>query len=307
MKKVIQNDKSEISNNKDKDIDKDNINQENDITQDKKEKKPKNKKLKKEDEQKISNEKKEQKKEDKKEETDQIDIIIESKYINFNIDFIFRREKYTLKNLYSNYLISKLKKLISKKLSIDIPLIHIYYLDKEITDDKLNVYDLIKDNKIKFFLVKKEQLTNENVISLNTEAHLIYQVRCYDIIDYKDFIDKIETFFSDRCIDKHYICEPFQEKGYDISFTCEDICFQFKRYFLDIKRTDKNYLKSKCELIPVDKSNIINSKYSNINNEYKIRESEFINKGPYMTYEEIQRKNEKEEKKKWLNKNGFKI
>jgi len=307
MKKVIQNDKSEISNNKDKDIDKDNTNQENNSIQDKNEKKPKNKKLKKEDEQKISKDKKEEKKEDKKEETDQIDIIIESKYINFNIDFIYRREKYTLKNLYSNYLISKLKKLISKKLSIDIPLIHIYYLDKEITDDKLNVYDLIKDNRIKYFLVKKEQPSNENVISLNIEAHLIYQVRCYDIIDYKDFIDKIETFFSDRCIEKHYICEPFQEKGYDISFSCEDICFQFKRYFLDIKRSDKNYLKSKCELIPVDKSSIISSKYSNNNNEYKIRESEFINKGPYMTYEEIQRKNEKEEKKKWINKNGFKI
>ena len=215
-----------------------------------------------------------------------------------------------MKNLYSNYLISKLKKLISKKLSIDIPLIHIYYLDKEVTDDKLNVYDLIKDNKIKYFLVKKEAPTNENVISLNTNAHLIYKVKCYEITDYKDFTDKIETFFSDRCIDKHYICEPSGENGYEISFTCEDICFQFKRYFLTLNRIDKKYIKSKCELIPVDKSNIINSKYrsnNSNNNEYKIKESEFINKGPYMTYEEMQRKNEREEKKKWINKNGFKI
>ena len=99
--------------------------------------------------------KKEEYKQEKEGKNEQIDIIIESKYINFNLDFIYRREKYTLKNLYSNYLISKLKKLISKKLSIEINLIHIYYQDKEITDDKLNVYDLIKDNKTKYFLVKK--------------------------------------------------------------------------------------------------------------------------------------------------------
>ena len=300
MKKIIQNEKLEINDKeKDKEKEKDNINQENNNISEKKEKKTKIKKLKNGEE--VKNLK------EKKEETDQIDVIIESKYIYFNLDFIYRREKYTLKNLYSNYLISKLKKLISKKLSIDIPLIHIYYLDKEITDDKLNVYDLIKDNRIKYFLVKKEIPINENVISLNTTAHLIYQVKCYNIIDYKDFTDKIETFFSDRCLDKHYICEPFGENGYDISFACEDICFQFKRYFLALKRTEKNYLNSKCELIPVDKSNIINSKYSNINNEYKIRESEFINKGPYMTYEEMRRKSEKEEKKKWINKEGFKI
>ena len=31
----------------------------------------------------------------------------------------------------------------------------------------------------------------------------------------------------------------------------------------------------------------------------------FINKGPYMTYEEMRKKNEKKEKKKWINKKGF--
>ena len=81
-----------------------------------------------------------------------------------------------MKNLYSNFLISKIKKLISKKLSIDISLIHIYYLDKEVINDRLNVYDLIKDNPIKYFLVKKEAPVNEDVISLNTNAHLLFKV-----------------------------------------------------------------------------------------------------------------------------------
>ena len=303
MKKAVKNEKKELLNDKDKEKE-NNKEVKNDSLRGK-EKKSKTKKLNKEDD-KI----KEEKKAEKKEENAQIDIIIESKYINFNLDFIYRREKYTLKNLYSNYLISKIKKLISKKLSIEIPFIHIYYQDKEIANDKLNVYDLIKNNKTKYFLVKKESPINENVISLNTNVHLLHKVKCYEIKDIKDFSDKIETFFIDRCLDKHYVCEPLNENCYEVCFSCEDICFQFKRYISTLKRIDNNYLSTKCELIPFDKSNLINSKIkndTNNDNSYKIKKSEFINKGPYMTYEEIQRKNEKEEKKKWINKNGFKI
>ena len=298
MKKGNKNDKKVILNSK---KDEQKINKENKIEDDKeKKKKSKTMKLKKEDIKKN--------KEEKKQENDQIDIIIESKYINFNLDFIYRREKYTLKNLYSNFLISKIKKLISKKLSLDISLIHIYYNDKEITNDKLNVYDLIKDNKTKFFIVKKESPINENLASLNTNNNLLYKIKCFDIINYEDFLDKIETFFVDRCLDKHYACEPFNENGYEVSFSCEDICFQFKRYMFNLKRIDKNYLNTKCELVPVEKGYSKITKIENDiinNNTYK--ESEFINKGPYMTYEEMQRKNEREEKKKWINKNGFKI
>jgi len=302
MKKVTNSEKVEIINNKNKEKEKVVINEESKNNKDKirskEKKKDKGEKL-----------KKEEYKKEKEGKNEQIDIIIESKYINFNLDFIYRREKYTLKNLYSNYLISKLKKLISKKLSIEINLIHIYYQDKEITDDKLNVYDLIKDNKTKYFLVKKEPPINEDLVSLNTNQLLSYKLKCTGIRDYKDFLNKIESFFIDRCLDKHYICEPLGENGYLIGFSCEDICFQFKRYMLLLKKIDDKYINSKCEFKPIDKSVIINSKI-NIdlsNNKYNYKESEFINKGPYMTYEEMQRKNEKEEKKKWINKNGFKI
>ena len=299
MKKIIQNENIELLNNKKDDKDNNQESKNESESNKSKEKKTKPKKLKKED----------NKKEGKKQDDDQIDIIIESKYVSFNLDFIYRREKYTLKNLYSNFLISKIKKLISKKLSIDIPSIHIYYLDKEIINDRLNVYDLIKDNKIKYFLVKKESPVNGEVISLNTNVNLLYKIKCFEIHDYQDFVEKIEAFFIDRCLDKHYTCEPFNENAYEVSFSCEDICFQFKRYMQTLKRIDKNYLNTKCELIPIDKSNI--KKYKNDNNnsinsmENKYKESEFINKGPYMTYEEMQRKNEKEEKKKWIDKKGF--
>ena len=118
MKKVIQNQKIEILNNKIDDDKKDKEENKKEIDKTK-DKRTKTKLLKKED---IKNNK-----EEKKMENDQIDIIIESKYTKFNLDFIYRREKYTLKNLYSNFLISKIKKLISKKLSLDIPFIHIYH------------------------------------------------------------------------------------------------------------------------------------------------------------------------------------
>ena len=183
----------------------------------------------------------------KKLEVKQLEVIIEKKYFNYNLDFIYRREKYTLKNICSNYLISKIKKLISKKISIDLNSIHIYYLDKEITDDKLNVYDMIKNNKIKYFIVKKQTPANEEVISLNT--NLIYKVRCIGIRDSKDFIEKIETFFIDRYLDKHYSCDEIGNNIYDVGFSCEDNCFQFKRYMMIIKKMDSNYINTDYQFL----------------------------------------------------------
>ena len=240
-----------------------------------------------------------------REEIKQLEVIIEKKYINFDLDFIYRRERYTLKNLYNNYLISKIKKLISKKILVDINLIHLYYLDKEITNDKLNVYDMIQNNKIKYLEVKKESPINENVISLNTNVHLIYKVRCKGIQNVKDFIEKIETFFRERCLDKHYLCEPIGNNTYDVSFSCDDNRFQFKRYMMIVKRLDNNYINTNYQFLPIDRNEIFQPKFTNLESVYRNSELIFINKGPYMTYEEIQKRNEKEEKKKWISKNDF--
>ena len=230
----------------------------------------------------------------------------EKKYITFNLDFVFRRERYTLKNLLSNYLISKVKKLISKKISVEMELIHIYYLDKEITNDKLNVYNLIKDNKIKYFEIKKESPINENIISLNANVNLIYKVKCKNIQNAKDFIDKIDIFFREKCLDKHYLCEPVEVNTYEVGFACEDNCYQFKRYMSIVKRLDSNYANTSYEYVPFDKNKFLKPKLTNFPTlSTNISEPLFINKGPYMTYEDIQRENEKEGRKKWINKKGF--
>lgn len=240
-----------------------------------------------------------------REEVKQLEVIIEKKYFNYNLDFIYRREKYTLKNLINTYLISKIKKLISNKILVDINLIHLYYLDKEITNDKQNVYDMIKNNRIKYIEVKKESPINENVISLNTNVHLIYKVRCKGIKNIKDFIEKIEAFFRERCLEKHYLCEPIGNNIYDVGFSCDDNRFQFKKYMMIVKKLDNNYINSNYQYIPIDKNEILQPKLTKFQPYYRNSDSIFINKGPYITYEEIKKRNEKEEKKKWISKNNF--
>ena len=227
----------------------------------------------------------------------ELEVIIEKKYITFNLDFFYRRERYTLKNIFSNYLISKVKKLISKKISVDVNLLHIYYLDKEIIDDKLNAYDLIENNKIKYLIVKKESPVNENVLSLSTNIHLIYKIRCKGIVNVKDFIEKIENFFRDRGLEKHYLCEPVANDTYDVGLSCEDHCFQFKRYMMIIKKIDNNYKNVKCQFLPVVRNELFQPsfiKYEALNKDI------FINKGPFIPYEEIEKSIEKEKKKKWI-------
>ena len=239
------------------------------------------------------------------EDIKQTEIKIDKKPTLFNLDFIFRRERYTLKNILSNYLLSRVKKLISKKISVDLNLIHVYYLDKEITNDKLNVFDLIKNNKVKYFEVKKESPINENIISLNSNVNLIYKVKCKNIENAKDFIDKIELFFRDKCLDNHYLCEPVGINTYDVGFCCEDTCYQFKRYMNIVKKLDPNYCKTTYEYVPFEKNKVLMPRLSNFPTLNSSSETLFINKGPYMTYEDIQKKNEKEGRKRWISKKDF--
>ena len=251
--------------------------------------------------------KKEAKGKTKKKKTEE-PVVVAPKLVKFNLDFIYRREKYTLKNLMSNFLVSGVKKLISKKLNIDIKELKFYYLDNELKEDKnkTNVYEMIKKNQIQYFEVKKEIAANDNIISLNAQANLIYQVKCTNINDYKDFIGKIEKFFKDLCIEQHYLCEPTSLNSYIVNFSCEDNCFQFKRYMMNIMKSEESYAKSKFSLIPVDKSKVINLKNDLLNSkDKKVNTSEFIDEGPYLSTEDRKKLEEKEDKKKWINKKGF--
>ena len=177
----------------------------------------------------------------------------------YKLDFIYRREKYTLKNLAENFLVSKMKKLIAKEINVDIKALKFFYKEKEIKEDedKNNLYQMIKDDTFPIIEVKKEILNEQNIISLNTKVNLVYKVECKQITDYIDFISKIEQFFKDICIENHYLCEPIANNKYNVCFLCSDHCFQFKRYMMNISRMEKLYEKSTYKVLGADKSQII--------------------------------------------------
>ena len=269
----------------------------------------------------------------KKEETKE-----KPKPIKYKLDFIFRRQKYTLKNLVDNYLVSKMKKLIAKELNVDIKTLKFFYKENEIKEesDKNNLYQMIKEDKFPIIEVRKETLNEQNIISLNTKLNLVYKVECKQILDYIDFINKIEQFFKDICIENHYLCEPIASNVYNVCFLCSDHCFQFKRYMMNISRLDKNYEKATFKVLGADKSKIIepeldvkdeveDDSYGKIEKimvkgkkdkkeiEIEFRkikhkendyfQKDFINKGPYENEEkkkpEVKNKSKKKKKKEF--------
>ena len=283
----------------------------------------------------TKNNKEEEAKEEKK-----VTIVEKKDPIKFNLDFIYRREKYTLKNLKDNSLVSFIKRKISEKLEVEAKNLKYYYKNKELKNDsdKTNVYAMIKDDPVPFIDVKKESTINQNIISLSTKINLIYKVKSTNISNYSDFVDKIEQFFKDVCLERHYLCEPTSTNTYDVCFSCSDHCFQFKRYMMNISRIDKNYEKSKFTILKVDKSKIIEPKiertieeiYENNNKIEKIIvkekknmieieyrrmkhkeddyfQKDFVNSGPYISLEDLKKKEEKESKKKWVGKRNFSV
>lgn len=232
------------------------------------------------------------------------------KKVKFDLDFIYRREKYTLKNLLSNLLICGVKRLISKKLSIDLKELKFYYKDKEMKDDKLNIYEMVKADNFFYIEVKKESGNSKDIISMNTKVNLVYKVKCTNITNYIDLNEKIEKFFRDLCLESHFLCEPTSLTTYEIGLSCKDHCFQFKRYMMTLQRTDKLYEKSTVEILPVDKNKIITPQVERVTTDIKKKNDfpdGFINVGPYITFEDIKKKDEKEGKKKWMDKKGFSV
>ena len=301
------------------------------------------KKEKKEDTKTQTNEKDKSKKNNKGEETKEekkVAIVEKKEPIKFNLDFIYRREKYTLKNLKENSLVSFIKRKISEKIKVETKNLKFYYKNKELKNDsdKTNVYAMIKDDPVPFIDVKKESTINQNIISLSTKINLIYKVKSINISNYSDFVDKIEQFFKDVCLERHYLCEPTSTNTYDVCFSCSDHCFQFKRYMMNISRIDKNYEKSKFTILKVDKSKIIEPKIERTieetdENNNKIEkiivkekknmieieyrrmkhkeddyfQKDFVNSGPYISLEDLKKKEEKESKKKWVGKRNFSV
>lgn len=237
----------------------------------------------------------------------------------FNLVYIYRRESYTLQNLLANFLISGIKKLISKKLEIEITSLKFYYMDKELKEDKnsLNAYEYFKQNGSNVIEVKKElPPKSDNITSLNTKVLLPFKVRCTNVSDYKGLVETVEKFMKEYSLESNFLCEPVAQFTFEVSFSCRDHCYLFKRFIMKLKRTDKNYEKSDFEFIEPDKYSVMEIEYDSKIDENKEEENykkkieysgcSLINLGPYLTGDDLRRMDEKENKKKWISKRGFK-
>ena len=201
-----------------------------------------------------------------------------------------------------------MKKLISEELKIPDSELQIFYIEKEITSSKTKIYDLIKDNKIKFFEVKK-------IIKPNSEEGIIsysFIVKVNNIKDTFDFSKKIDAFFSDLCLEKNCISEPTSLTSYNVCFSRNDLAFDFNKYLNVLKKNYPLYenIEFKIDIPKQSKGPPLldSNKNNNKNNKkFKNPSAEDYKKklGNYYTFNDIQKIDFLEGKKKWLDQKGF--
>ena len=226
------------------------------------------------------------------------------------IDYIFRREPYKIKDQKKTLTFGEMKKIISNDLKINELDLQIIYLNNEIKNDKINIYDLIKDNKIKFFEVKKIMKPSEDIIDSYE-----YILTIQNISNGLDLNKQIDNFFQDLLIERKCICEPRSLSSYNISFPTNDLAFDFKRYLSILKKTNPLYSNIKVIINIPEKpkfDTIINSMNKDNNNLKTIKKSKNPtldyykkNLGNYITYSDIKKMERMDAKSKWLNQKGF--
>jgi len=239
-------------------------------------------------------------------------VTIRKKLINtkLTIDYIFRREPYKIKDQTKNLTFGEMKKIISNDLKINETDLQITYLNNEIKNDKLIIYDLIKDNKIKFFEVKKILKPSEDIIDSYD-----YILTIQNISNGLDLNNQIDNFFQDILIERKCICEPKSLTSYNISFPTNDLAFDFKRYLSILKKINPLYANIKVIINIPEKpkfATIINSVDKEKNNLKTVKKSKNPtldyykkNLGNYITYSDIKKLERLDSKQKWLNQKGF--
>ena len=216
--------------------------------------------------------------------------------------FIFRRNKYDISigqkaNFYD------LKEKISRTINIPIDDFNIKIKDynKKIEDSNL-IKDLINNIKCPIFYVKKKIINTllfSQIYCKNYKNKIIID----GIKDKEDLLNQIETFFNNSLINKDYLFEQIGLNKYSIAFTSRDIAFDFKRYLnilhlINVLYYDiKYFYKSENPIRSRNNNNTNNS----MNNHFHYYSSPYVNiSSPYISYEEIRRKEQLESKKKWV-------
>ena len=220
------------------------------------------------------------------------------------IYFIYRRDKTEIKVGHkANF--GDLKEKISRIINIPIDDININLKDyKEQINDTDLIQDIIKNVKYPIFFVKKKNY-HFSLLSQIYSKNYKNKVIIEGIKDKNDLKLQIETFFNNSLINKDNLYEPITENKYSIGFTSPNIAFDFQRFLIILRFTNSLYYDIKSTF----KNENSKKKNNEINKFKHIRysSSPYINiSTPYISYEEIRRKEEIENKKKWIcNKNFF--
>ena len=229
-------------------------------------------------------------------------VKIKKKMKPISLMFIFRRNKYDISigqkaNFYD------LKEKISRTINIPIDDFNIKLKDynKKIEDSNL-IKDLINNIKCPIFYVKKKIINTllfSQIYCKNYKNKIIID----GIKDKEDLLNQIETFFNNSLINKDYLFEQIGLNKYSIAFTSRDIAFDFKRYLnilhlINVLYYDiKYFYKSENPIRSRNNNNTNNS----MNNHFHYYSSPYVNiSSPYISYEEIRRKEQLESKKKWV-------
>ena len=225
------------------------------------------------------------------------------------ITFIYRRDKYEI-NLGQKANINDLKEKISLmiKLSIDKFNIILKNFNGDFEDGTL-LKDIIEKTKIPVFYVKKKEEQPSILLSQIYYKNYNYKIIIDGIKDEVDLKKQIEIFFKNNLIIKDYIFKKISNEKYSIRFNSINIAFDFQRFlnilrlmnnqYYDIKITLKNE-KRKNSKNRLNKSEIKNSKH------FHYYSSPYVYLStPYITYDQIKKKDELENKKKWICKKDF--
>lgn len=218
----------------------------------------------------------------------------------FNLDFIYRREQYKLKNLKISITFKQIKENISKEIKVPSNELQVFYKNNEIKNDEQKIYDLFKNNKINFLEVKKIIKNPNEITSFD------YKVEIKNIENGYDLNKQIDNFFNQLLLEKNVICEPVDLDVYHVCFNYEDIAFDFKRYILLLKRTNKNYQNVEVKtIIPVETIKKSSLLLSNLKQKKTFVSAYYVNQGPYVSDYERKINDSKNDKKNWINKKGF--
>ena len=223
------------------------------------------------------------------------------------IIFIYRRDKYEIKmGLKANFNDLKEKISILIKLPIDQFNVFLKNFNGEIEDDTL-IKDIIEKSKVSVFYVKKKELQTSILLSQIYYKKYKYKIIVDGIKDEVDLKNQIEIFFKNNLIIKDYLFKKITNEKFTIRFNSLNIAFDFQR-FLNILRLMNNlYYDIKITL----KNENIKHSRNRLNSEIKTKHLHYHSSpyiylsSPYITYDEIKKKDELENKKKWICKKDF--